>query len=148
MVEPLPYHRDADGALTLLKDAQSLARAITIASGARDDQRLHLAEDAVLRRPRGWSSAPPPCPASCSAACPAPTRRSDLRSWGRALVQPAVRGLVVGRALLYPPGTGTTPSRPLWSCAPPAGSCSAAQPGELRRRLRIDTLVEAPRRGR
>ena len=28
----------------------------------------------------------------------------DLESWGQALTQPAVRGLVVGRALLYPPG--------------------------------------------
>ena len=27
----------------------------------------------------------------------------DLESWGRSLVQPTVRGLVVGRALLYPP---------------------------------------------
>ena len=27
----------------------------------------------------------------------------DLESWGRSLVQPSVRGLVVGRALLYPP---------------------------------------------
>ena len=33
MVEPLPYHRNEDGSLTLLKDAKSLARAITIASG-------------------------------------------------------------------------------------------------------------------
>ena len=33
MVEPLPYHREEDGSLTLRKDAPSLARAITIASG-------------------------------------------------------------------------------------------------------------------
>ena len=33
MVEPLPYHREVDGSLTLRKDAPSLARAITIASG-------------------------------------------------------------------------------------------------------------------
>jgi hypothetical protein len=29
--------------------------------------------------------------------------QADLASWGRALLQPPVRGLVVGRALLYPP---------------------------------------------
>jgi hypothetical protein len=28
---------------------------------------------------------------------------ADLQSWGRALRPPTVRGLVVGRALLYPP---------------------------------------------
>jgi len=34
---------------------------------------------------------------------PGPDPAADLDSWGRALVQPTVRGLVVGRALLYPP---------------------------------------------
>ena len=34
---------------------------------------------------------------------PHPDPAEDLASWGRALIQPAVRGLVVGRALLYPP---------------------------------------------
>ena len=34
---------------------------------------------------------------------PGPDPAADLQSWGRALRQPAVRGLVVGRALLYPP---------------------------------------------
>ena len=34
---------------------------------------------------------------------PSPDPAVDLESWGRALTQPSVRGLVVGRALLYPP---------------------------------------------
>ena len=34
---------------------------------------------------------------------PGPDPAADLASWGRTLVQPTVRGLVVGRALLYPP---------------------------------------------
>ena len=34
---------------------------------------------------------------------PGPDQAADLESWGRALRQPTVRGLVVGRALLYPP---------------------------------------------
>ena len=33
---------------------------------------------------------------------PDPDPARDLESWGRALMQPTVRGLVVGRALLYP----------------------------------------------
>jgi hypothetical protein len=34
---------------------------------------------------------------------PDPDPAKDLASWGRALTQPTARGLVVGRALLYPP---------------------------------------------
>ena len=34
---------------------------------------------------------------------PGPDPAADLESWGQALRQPAVRGLVVGRVLLYPP---------------------------------------------
>ena len=53
MVEPLPYHRDDDGSLRLLKDA-ALARPRGHGRlRARHDERLHLAEDAGLRRPRG-----------------------------------------------------------------------------------------------
>jgi hypothetical protein len=35
---------------------------------------------------------------------PAERVEDDLNSWGRALRHPVARGLVVGRALLYPPG--------------------------------------------
>ena len=45
---------------------------------ARHHQRLHLAEDAVLRRPRGGLRRRRPCRASCSAGCPARTRP---RTW-------------------------------------------------------------------
>lgn len=34
---------------------------------------------------------------------PGPDPAADLASWGQALQQATVRGLVVGRALLYPP---------------------------------------------
>ena len=34
---------------------------------------------------------------------PGPDPEADLASWGRTLRQDAVRGLVVGRSLLYPP---------------------------------------------
>ncbi|MGZ4613332.1 MAG: Cgl0159 family (beta/alpha)8-fold protein [Kineosporiaceae bacterium] len=37
-------------------------------------------------------------------AVPGPDPTEDLAGWARALRQPTVRGLVVGRALLYPPG--------------------------------------------
>ena len=53
MVEPLPYHREADGSLRLLKDVAVAVPRHHDRERARHDQRLHLAEDAVLRRARG-----------------------------------------------------------------------------------------------
>ena len=102
MVEPLPYHREDDGSLRLLKDVASLARAVDDRQRARHDQRLHLAEDAGLRRP-GAVFAATTLPCVVLGGVPDPDPAKDLASWGRALTQPTVRGLVVGRALLYPP---------------------------------------------
>ena len=67
---------------------------------ARHDERLHVVEDAVLRRARTRSSRRRPCRAWCSAGCRTPTRR---RTWR--------------------PGAARSPSRPCaaWSWA---GRCS------------------------
>ena len=53
MVEPLPYHREDDGSLRLLKDVRVAGPRDRDRQRARHDERLHLAEDAVLRRPGG-----------------------------------------------------------------------------------------------
>jgi hypothetical protein len=39
---------------------------------------------------------------------PSADMADDLTSWAKALRHPAVRGLVVGRTLLYPPGGDVT----------------------------------------
>ncbi len=102
MVEPLPYHRNDDGSLTLLKDAKSLARAITIASGLGTTSAFTWLKMPSCADPDlVFSATTLPC--VVLGGVPSPDPAHDLRSWGRALVQPAVRGLVVGRALLYPP---------------------------------------------
>jgi hypothetical protein len=102
MVEPLPYHRQPDGALALRKDVPALTRAVTIASAlgttsARTWLKMPSCEDpqAVF----GATTLP------CVVLGGVPSRDPELdrASWGQALSQPAVRGLVVGRALLYPP---------------------------------------------
>jgi len=102
MVEPLPYERGADGVLRLRRDSGSLVRAITVASalGVTSSStwlKLPSCEDPELV----FAATTLPC--VVLGGVPGPDPAADLQSWGRALRQPAVRGLVVGRALLYPP---------------------------------------------
>ncbi|MFQ6395032.1 aldolase [Nocardia sp. KC 131] len=100
MVEPLPYHRDAAGALVMSKDAASLARAITVASGLG------------VTSAYTWLKIPAPqdfsvldattLPVVVLGGAPSGDPAGDLASWGGALSHDVVRGLVVGRTLLYP----------------------------------------------
>ncbi|SDN19258.1 Cgl0159 family (beta/alpha)8-fold protein [Allokutzneria albata] len=96
MVEPLPYERDAQGFLRLQDDASSLARAVTIASG--------------IGRTSAHTWLKLPAPADPEAVLGATTLPSlvlggpdaDMSLWNNTLRHPVVRGLVVGRTLLYP----------------------------------------------
>ncbi|MGW4249149.1 Cgl0159 family (beta/alpha)8-fold protein, partial [Nocardia sp. NPDC004722] len=101
MVEPLPYARDATGALAMHKDAASLQRAITVASG------LGVTSDYT------WLKIPAPedvsvldattLPVLLLGGAPSGDPEADLASGGAALRHDVARGLVVGRSLLYPP---------------------------------------------
>jgi len=102
MVEPLPYRRDQHGDLTLLKDARSLARAVTVASALGTTSAYTWLKMPSCSEPEVVFGATT-LPCVVLGGVPGPDPAEDLRDWGRALVQPAVRGLVVGRALLYPP---------------------------------------------
>jgi len=102
MVEPLPYERDDTGKLVLRKDSAALARAASIAAGlgatsAYTWLKLPAPDDpeAVLNTIT--------LPALVLGGVPSARPADDLASWGRSLRHPAVRGLVIGRALLYPP---------------------------------------------
>ena len=102
MVEPLPYHRNDDGSLTLLKSSPALARAITIASAlGTTSAHTWLKMPSCDEPDVVFGATTLPC--VVLGGVPGPDPQADLASWGRTLVQPAVRGLVVGRALLYPP---------------------------------------------
>jgi hypothetical protein len=102
MVEPLPYHREDDGSLTLLRSAAALARAVTIASALGITSAHTWLKMPSCDEPQAVFNATT-LPCVVLGGVPSPDPAHDLASWGRALVQPAVRGLVVGRALLYPP---------------------------------------------
>jgi hypothetical protein len=102
MVEPLPYHRDADGRLALRTDAAALARAVTIGSALGNSSaytwlKLPSCDDPEIV----FAATTLPC--VILGGAPGPDLVADQASWSRTLREPAVRGLVVGRSLLYPP---------------------------------------------
>jgi hypothetical protein len=102
MVEPLPYGRGADGALTLQRDPASLLRAVTVASALGATSAYTWLKLPACDDP-GVVFAATTLPCVVLGGVPGPDPEHDLASWSLALRQPAVRGLVVGRALLYPP---------------------------------------------
>ncbi|UGT44687.1 aldolase [Nocardia yamanashiensis] len=101
MVEPLPYAREPDGSLVMHKDAASLQRAVTVASGlgctsAYTWLKIPAPEDiSVLDATT--------LPVVVLGGAPSGDPEADLQSWGAALRHEVARGLVVGRSLLYPP---------------------------------------------
>ena len=101
MVEPLPYARDSAGKLVLRTDSASLARVVGVAAGlgvtsAHTWLKLPATDDpAVLN---GTT-----LPVVVLGGMPSESVADDLTAWGKALRHPVVRGLVVGRTLLYPP---------------------------------------------
>jgi hypothetical protein len=102
MVEPLPYHRDTSGRLALRKDTASLARAVTVASALGTTSAWTWLKMPSCDEPEVvYGATTLPC--VVLGGVPGPDPEADLASWGRTLRQDAVRGLVVGRSLLYPP---------------------------------------------
>jgi hypothetical protein len=102
MVEPLPYRREADGTLRLLSDVPALARAVSIASGLGNTSAFTWLKMPACDDPEPVFAATT-LPCVVLGGVPAPDPARDLESWALALAQPTVRGLVIGRALLYPP---------------------------------------------
>lgn len=101
MVEPLPYRRDERGSLVLRTDAAAQASAVTVASGLG------------VTSAHTWLKLPAPAdlsildatslPVVVLGGVPSGRVADDVASWAPALGHPVVRGLVVGRTLLYPP---------------------------------------------
>ncbi len=97
-----PTSATSDGALFLRKDAPALSRAVTIASGlGTTSAYTWLKMPACDDFETVFGSTTLPC--VVLGGVPSSDPAKDLASWGKTLSHPAVRGLVVGRTLLYPP---------------------------------------------
>jgi hypothetical protein len=103
MVEPLPYERDARGRLTLRQDAPSLARAVAVASALGTTSAYTWLKTPACDDPEVvYAATTLPC--VVLGGVPGPDFGEQVQSWARTLRQPVVRGLVIGRTVLYPDG--------------------------------------------
>lgn len=103
MVEPLPYHHDpTTGVAKLLDDEDALLRAVAIGSGLGASASMTWLKVPAGRNPGRMLSCTT-LPALILGGTPGADPDATYRSWERAMTVPNVRGLVVGRALLYPP---------------------------------------------
>jgi len=101
MVEPLPYTR-RDGKAVLDDSDDALVRCVGIANalGASSAYTwLKLPATAAIERVMAATS----LPGLILGGAPGPDPETAFDEWRRAMASPNVRGLVVGRSLLYPP---------------------------------------------
>jgi hypothetical protein len=102
MVEPLPYHITEDGTAKLLDDDDKLLRAVAVAAAIGT-----TSSSTWLKVPAGPAVARmlsvTTLPALILGGAPGPDPEATYASWEHAMTVPNVRGLIVGRALLYPP---------------------------------------------
>jgi len=102
MVEPLPYHRDpVTGAAKLLDDEDALLRAVAVGSGLGGTTTSTWLKVPASKNPARML-ATTTLPALILGGTPGPDPEATYASWERAMEVPNVRGLVVGRSLLYP----------------------------------------------
>jgi hypothetical protein len=102
MVEPLPYHVADNGRAQLLDDDDKLLRAVAVAAGLGTTSTstwLKVPASRDVARMLAVTT----LPALILGGAPGPDPEATYASWERAMDVPNVRGLVVGRALLYPP---------------------------------------------
>jgi hypothetical protein len=103
MVEPLPYHRDPQtGAAKLLDDEDALLRAVAVGAGLGGTSTSTWLKVPAARHPERMLSTTT-LPALILGGSPGPDPEATYTSWERSMDVPNVRGLVVGRALLFPP---------------------------------------------
>jgi len=103
MVEPLPACREADGTVRISKAPDDLVRLIGVASGLGNSSaytwlKVHVTDD--MERVLDATT----LPTLLLGGDPGDRPEEVFEGWKRALRIPQVRGLVAGRALLYPPG--------------------------------------------
>ncbi|HEX4982621.1 MAG TPA: deoxyribose-phosphate aldolase [Ilumatobacteraceae bacterium] len=101
MVEPLPYHHDTSGRAKLLDDDDALLRAVAVGASLGYTSSSTWLKVPAARDPARMLACTT-LPALILGGSPGPDPEATYESWAAAMEVPNVRGLVVGRALLYP----------------------------------------------
>ena len=101
MVEPLPYQL-IDGKAALLRDDVALLRAVTVAAGLASSSAYSWLKVPAWSDVRLMAQATSQ-PMLLLGGDPGAEIEAAFDAWARALAEPTVRGLTVGRAMLYPP---------------------------------------------
>lgn len=104
MVEPLPYRHTgpvAPGTAKLLDDDDALLKAVAVGAALGHHTAYTWLKVPASRDPARMLSCTT-LPALILGGAPGPDPEATYASWERAMKVPNVRGLVVGRALLYP----------------------------------------------
>ena len=101
MVEPLPFHRDATGAAKGLDDDDALLRAVGVGAALGNTSSCTWLKVPAAKDPARMLSTTT-LPALILGGTPGADPEATYRSWETAMEVPNVRGLVVGRSLLYP----------------------------------------------
>lgn len=102
MVEPLPYATDEAGKHYLVNDTERLIRCVGVGN-ALGDTSAHIWMKLPATDDLEQVMAATTMPTLILGGAPGPESATAFAAWERALAVPHVRGLVVGRTLLYPP---------------------------------------------
>jgi len=101
MVEPLPYRGGIPGPAKMIDDDDLLVKAVSIASGLGSSSAytwLKVPASSQVERMMAATT----LPGLILGGAPGPDPQATYASWERAMKIENVRGLVVGRALLFP----------------------------------------------
>jgi Cgl0159-like len=102
MVEPIPYTKDASGRAVWDDDPDRLLAVVGVCAalgGSSAYTWLKIQATADIAAVAAMTTQP----LLLLGGAPGPDPEATFAAWERALAEPTVRGLVVGRALLYPP---------------------------------------------
>ncbi len=102
MVEPIPYTKNEAGAAVWDNDPVRLVQAVGVSAalgGSSAYTWLKIQATADIHRVAQVTTQP----LLILGGAPGPDPEATFASWEQALAEPTVRGLVVGRALIYPP---------------------------------------------
>ncbi len=102
MVEPIPYTTDGNGAAVWDHDPDKLLRAVGVSAGLAASSaytwlKIQATDDIAT------VAAMTTQPLLLLGGAPGPDPAATFALWERCLAQPSVKGLVIGRSLLYPP---------------------------------------------